>query len=288
MNTVEFGRFLRNRRARISPLDVGLAVRNRRRVPGLRRDEVALQAEISVEYYTELEQGRASRPSEQVLAALSRALRLTRDETVYFYALAGIASVSTVGPTAHIEPALLDLLQRLRETPAQIVTELHEVLVRNDLATALLGPAPTRAEPGPSLIYRWFQEPEVSRARFLSADHPAISATYVADLRATSGRFPHDRRIQDFVDGLVARNAEFAALWSASDVKVRRTDNHRIRHPALGLIDLECTNLFNETGRQRLVWYTPRIGGEAVTQLQLLATVGNQFTGSARGRLDPD
>ncbi|WP_405822380.1 helix-turn-helix domain-containing protein [Streptomyces sp. NBC_01390] len=277
VNTQEFGRFLSSRRARISPLDIGLTVGARRRVPGLRRDEVALQAGISVEYYIELEQGRATSPSAQVLAALSRALRLTRDETEYLYSLAGISSVPSAGPTAHVEPALLDLLRRLRETPALIATELHEVLVRNDLATALLGPAPARSGPGASLVSQWFQEPEQARARFHPDDQPGISATFVADLRATSGRFPGDRRIHDFVDGLVASNAEFAALWAASEVKVRRTTHHRIIHPALGSIDLECTSMFNESGRQRLVWYTPRIGGEAITQFQLLATVGTQF-----------
>lgn len=274
----EFGRFLSSRRARISPLDVGLPVGPRRRVPGLRRDEVAVLAGMSVEYYTELEQGRGVRPSASILTALSRALRLTRDETGYVFALQGITSVPAAGPSAHVEPALLDLLRRLRETPAQITTDLYEVLVRNELATALLGPAPSGPGFGASIVFRWFDDPGPAREPFQPDAHPAISASYVADLRASSGRYPDDRRIRDLVTTLNRHSAEFAALWSASDVGVRRSGRHGINHATLGVIEVECASLLNETGRQRLVWYTPRIGGTAVTQLQMLAAVGGQFT----------
>jgi transcriptional regulator with XRE-family HTH domain len=278
----EFSRFLSSRRARISPLDVGFPLGARRRVPGLRRDEVATLAGISVEYYTELEQGRGLRPSAQILMALSRALRLARDETEYMYALVGMVSVPTVGPSAHVEPALLDLLHRLRETPAQIMTDLYEVLVRNDLATALLGPAPSGPGPQASVLYRWFADPDRARDPYSPQDHPTISASYVADLRASSGRYPNDRRIQDFIATLTRHSTEFATLWSTADVEVRRSGQHAIRHETLGAIDLECTGLLNETGRQRLIWYTPRIGGTAVTQLQLLSAVRDQFSTTAR------
>ena len=238
---------------------------------------MAVLAGMSVEYYTELEQGKGVRPSASILMALSRALRLTRDETQYVFALQGIATVPIAGPSAHVEPALLDLLQRLNNTPAQITTDLYEVLVRNDLATALLGPAP--AGPGfeGSILYRWFDDPGHARVPFRADAHRTISAEYVADLRASSGRYPNDRRIRDLVAALSRSSAEFAALWSASDVGVRRSGQHGIQHPTLGMIELECTSLQNETGRQRLVWYTPRIGGTAATQLQMLATVGVQF-----------
>jgi transcriptional regulator with XRE-family HTH domain len=275
----EFGRFLSSRRARISPLDVGLPVGPRRRVPGLRRDEVAGLAGISVDYYTELEQGKGVRPSAPILMGVSRALRLTRDETAYVFALQGIVSVPATGPTAHVEPALLDLLQRLRDTPAQIMTDIYEVLVRNDLATALLGPAPTGPGFGSSVLYRWFDDPGRAREPFRPDGHAAISASYVADLRAGSGRYPDDRRIRALIATLTRRSAEFAALWRESDVQVRRSGQHGINHGTLGTIELECASLQNETGRQRLVWYTPRIGGTAVTQLQMLSTVGTQFAG---------
>lgn len=273
MAAPEFGRFLSSRRARIGPLDVGLPVGSRRRVPGLRRDEVAVLAGMSVEYYTELEQGKGLRPSASILMALSRALRLTHDEIQYMFALQGISSVPAVGPSTHVEPVMRDLLQRLRETPAQITTELYEVLLRNDLATALLGPAPSGPGFQTSILYHWFDDPDRGREPFLPQDHPAISAAYVADLRASSGRYPDDSRIRGLITALTHRSTEFATLWSASDVEVLRSSQHGIVHPALGTIDVECATLQNETGRQRLIWYTPQSDGT----VRMLSAIGPHF-----------
>lgn len=132
------------------------------------------------------------------------------------------------------------------------------------------------------MLYRWFDDPERAREPYSPKDHPTISASYVADLRASSGRYPNDRRIHDFIAILTRRSTEFATLWSTADVGVRRSGQHAIRHRTLGAIELECAALLNETGRQRLVWYTPRIGGTAVTQLQMLSAVGDQFSATAR------
>ncbi|GHJ37340.1 helix-turn-helix transcriptional regulator [Streptomyces sp. TS71-3] len=269
----ELGAFLRARRAQISPLDVGRAESARRRVPGLRRGEVAELAQISVEYYVELEQGRGRNPSDQVVAALARALRLDHDERDYLFRLAGIAAPSDHGPGAHVEAAVLSLLDHLTGIPAQLFTDLYELVAQNDLAVALLD-EPLSTGPEDSQVRRWFLDPDTARARYPLDVQPGVSRAYVADLRATSGRRPHDRRVNGFVERLRAGSAEFSTLWNEAAVRVRRSGSHQVRHPALGVIDLECTGMLSEDGRQRLVWYSPQAGGEAAEQLRLLTVVG--------------
>jgi transcriptional regulator with XRE-family HTH domain len=276
----ELGAFLRARRATLSPLDIGRTETSRRRVPGLRRGEVAELARISVEYYVELEQGRGRRPSDQVVAALARALRLDRDERDYLFGLAGIASPPDHGPNAHVETAMLDLLGKLDAVPAQLFTDLYELVAQNDLAVALLGEPLAVAGLADSQVHRWFLDAGTARALYPSAEsQDRMSRAYVADLRATSGRYPDDQRIRAFITDLRAGSAEFAALWDSAAVQVRRSGDHQVTHPTLGLVDLECAAMLSENGRHRLVWYTPRVGGTAAQQLRLLAVVGTtRFT----------
>ncbi|MEV6605776.1 helix-turn-helix transcriptional regulator [Kutzneria sp. NPDC051319] len=269
----ELGVFLRARRATVSPVDIGRPESSRRRVPGLRRGEVAELAQISVEYYIELEQGRGRRPSEQVVAALSRALRLDRDERDYLFGLAGVAAPPDHGPNAHVDAAMLDLLGKLTDVPAQLFTDLYELVAQNDLAVALLGEPLSAGGPDDSQVCRWFLEP-AARARYPVDTQHGVSIAYVADLRATSGRHPEDRRVTQFVERLRRRSNEFVSLWDAHEVRVRRSGGHRVLHPALGLIGLDCTGLLSEDGLHRLVWYSPRVGSEAALQLKLLSVVG--------------
>jgi hypothetical protein len=101
-----------------------------------------------------------------------------------------------------------------------------------------------------------------------------MTGSFVADLRATSGRHPGDRRVGDFIESLRARSDEFAVLWAAGAVQVRRNGPHQVIHPALGLVDLDCVGTLSEDGRHRLAWYPPRPGTAAVEQLQFLAVIG--------------
>lgn len=274
MASNELGSFLRARRALLSPLDVGRHGEPHRRVPGLRRNEVAELAQISVEYYIDLEQGRGRRPSDQVVAALARALRLDRDERDYLFGLAGVATPPTHGPAAHVDAAMLDLLGKLTGAPAQLFTDLYELVAQNDLATALLAEPLAVSGPQDSQVRRWFLEPDVARSRYEPDTRAGMSRSYVADLRATSGRRPADARVTRFIDSMRAESAEFADLWDSAAVQVRRSGPHQVVHPSLGLIDLQCTGMLSEDGRHRLVWYTPRVGGRAAEQLELLTVVG--------------
>jgi transcriptional regulator with XRE-family HTH domain len=279
MATSELGSFLRARRAVLSPADFGRPDSSRRRVPGLRRSEVAELAQISVEYYTELEQGRGRSPSGQVVAALARALRLDRDERDYLFALAGIAAPPAYGPVAHVDAALLSLLDLLSGVPAQLFTDLYELVAQTDLAEALLGEPLSGNGGDDSHVCRWFLDPATTRTRYPPDTRAGMSRSYVADLRATSGRHPGDRRVDDFIGRLRHRSTEFASLWEEAAVRVRRSGPHQVRHPEIGLIDLECTGMLSADGRHRLVWYSPRPGTGAARQLELLAVVGSTRMG---------
>ncbi|CAM5640269.1 helix-turn-helix domain-containing protein [Streptomyces fumanus] len=275
MDLAELGAFLKSRRDRIRPADVGLPTGPRRRVPGLRRDEVAHLAGASVDYYIELERGGAQ-PSEQMLAALARALRLTQDERDHLYHLAGRPLPSPGGPAAHVHPGMLDLLDRLTGTPAQVITDLHVTLVQNPLAVALFGPAPAADSPGASLAWRWFTDP-ASRHIYPAEDHAHQSRQLVADLRAAVGRRgAKDPEAAAMVSGLRAASDEFAELWDRHDVAVRRAERKRIVHPRLGVIEVNCLTLFSEDGRQRLLWFTPAVGTESGARLELLGVLGTQ------------
>lgn len=275
MNLAELGAFLRSRRDRIRPAEVGLPSGPRRRVPGLRRDEVAQLAGASVDYYVELERGGAQ-PSEQMLAALARALRLSSDERDHLYHLAGRPLPLPSGPAAHVHPGMLDLLDRLTATPAIVITDLHVTLVQNRLGVALLGPAPSATSPRSSTVYRWFTDPS-ARLIYPADDHDDHSRSFVADLRAAAARRGgRDPEVAALVDQLHRDSPEFVELWRQRDVAVRRQDRKRIVHPDLGIIEVNCLILFSEDGRQRLLWFTPVPGSESANQLALLAVLGTQ------------
>ncbi|MBM2617066.1 helix-turn-helix domain-containing protein [Actinoplanes sp. LDG1-06] len=276
MNLSELGAFLRSRRDRIRPADVGLPSGPRRRVPGLRRDEVAQLAGASVEYYIELERGAGSQPSEQMLAALARALRLTEDERDHVFHLAGRVTPPKGGPASHVHPGMADLLGRLLATPAQVITDLHVTLLQNPAAIALLGDHSVHRGADASFIHRWFTDP-ASRRLYPEADHPVQSRAFVADLRAAAARRDaRDTEIAALVGTLRERSAEFGELWAEHDVAFRRDDRKRILHPAMGLLEVNCLTLFSEDGRQRLLWFTPALGTDSAERLDLLAVIGTQ------------
>ncbi len=281
MDLAEFGEFLKSRRDRIRPGEVGLPGSTRRRVPGLRRDEVAILAGASVDYYNQLEQGRGAQPSEQMVAALARALRLTEDERAHLYFLAGRPLPPRHGVSAHVHPGMLDLLERLPNTPAAVITDLHATLVQNRLATALLGPIPRKKGVEASFVYRWFTEPE-ARLRYHPDEHDHQSRVFVADLRAVSARRGGDSEVRGLIRRLVSTSSEFADLWPHQEVAVRRADRKRLMHPDLGAIELDCLSLLSEDGSQRLLWFTAPVGGDSAEKLELLAVLGSQDIGVAK------
>ncbi|MEU6099495.1 helix-turn-helix transcriptional regulator [Streptomyces flaveolus] len=282
----ELGAFLRSRRERIRPADVGLPAGPRRRVPGLRREEVAQLAGASVDYYNELERGAGSQPSEQMIAALARALRLSADERDYLYRLADRPVPVQGGAASHVHPGMLDLLGRMTSTPAQVITDLHVTLVQNPLAVALVGDQSGFRGPRASFVHRWFTEPD-ARLLHPEADHESQSRAFVADLRAAAARRDaKDPEAGTMIRTLLDVSPEFAALWADHDVAFRRDDRKRIVHPTIGVIEVNCLNLFSEDGRQRLLWFTPAVGTDSAGLLELLAVVGTQEVVSAPTRTE--
>ncbi|ONK09717.1 helix-turn-helix transcriptional regulator [Streptomyces sp. MP131-18] len=276
MNLPALAVFLKSRRDRVRPADVGLPTGPRRRVPGLRREEVAQLAGLSADYYTELERGRGAQPSAQTLAALARALRLNGDERDHLFLLADRPTPPAAhGTTAHVQPALLGLLDRLTTTPAQVITDLHEVLVQNPLAVALVGRPPAVSGPAASFVHRWFTDP-AARRLYPPEDHAHHSRVFVADLQAVAARRGRDPAVSRMVTALRRHSEEFAALWDTHDVALRRTDHKRIVHPVLGVIELDCHNLFSEDGRQRLLWFTAPPGTRGAARLEMLSVIGTQ------------
>ncbi|NJP26565.1 helix-turn-helix domain-containing protein [Microbispora sp. SCL1-1] len=275
VDRTELADFLRHCRARVTPADVGLSQGARRRTPGLRREEVAQLAGMSTDHYTRLEQARGSHPSRQMLAAVARALRLTGDERDHLFHLAGEEPPRDRTATEHVRPGLLLVLDRLVDTPAQVVNDRGDVLAQNAMDKALHGDTSARPEAERNIIWRYFTDPS-ARELFPPEDRDNAARTAVADLRATAARRPGDARLAALVRRLRARSEEFAALWEAHDVAVRRSDVKRFLHPVVGLMELDCEVLLSPEHDQRLIVYTARPGSESYERLELLRVVGLQ------------
>ncbi|MEU1405720.1 helix-turn-helix transcriptional regulator [Streptomyces sp. NPDC005728] len=275
MNRTELADFLRRGRARLDPTDVGLTPGIRRRTPGLRREEMASLAGMSVDYYTRLEQSRGPRPSRQMLTALARALRLTDDERDHLFHLAGEEPPRREATSAHVRPGLLLVLDRLHDTPAQVMTDCGEVLAQNAMAKALSGDASARPPHERNLIRRFFLDP-AARALFPPEDGPEHARAQVANLRAVTAARPDDPEPAALVAELRADSEEFAHLWEEHEVAVRRSATKRFRHPVVGLLELDCEVLLHPDHHQLLVIHTARPGTESYERLQLLRVVGLQ------------
>ena len=276
MDRLALADFLVRRREALQPHDVGLPPGARRRVTGLRRDEVAHLASMSTDYYARLEQQRGPQPSTQMLASLARALRLTRDERDYLYRVAGHSAPDAVAATEHVAPALLRVLDRLSDTPALILSRLDEALVQNDLARALLGDASTLTGAERSGSYRWFVHPEQERQRYPAADHERQSRAMVSSLRAVLAELGPQSRAGELVRDLQRRSPEFARLWEQHEVRRRFEDHKVLIHPEVGEIELHCQALFTEDRSQALLVLTAAPGSESESRLRLLGVVGTQ------------
>ncbi|WP_329455161.1 helix-turn-helix transcriptional regulator [Streptomyces sp. NBC_01497] len=275
MDRSELADFLRRCRTRLAPATVGLPRGARRRTPGLRREEVAQLAGMSTDHYTRLEQARGSHPSRQMLAAMARALRLSGDERDHLFHLAGEAPPQDRPSTEHVRPGLLLVLDRLTDTPAQVVSVRGDILAQNAMARALSGDASARPEADRNIIWRYFTDP-AARELFPAEDRDHGARAAVAHLRAVLASRPDDVRLARLVRGLRAGSGEFAALWEAHHVAVRRADVKRFQHPVVGLLELDCEALLSPEHDQRLIVYTARPGSESHERLALLRVVGLQ------------
>ena len=275
MNRVELADFLRRRREALQPEDVGLAKGPRRRVAGLRREEVANLSAMSTDYYARLEQQRGPQPSEQMVSAIARGLRLTLDERDHLFRLAGHAAPTRAHRSEHVNPALMRVLDRLDDTPAMVVSDLGETLVQNRLAAALLGDQTRFTGAARSAVYRWFTDTD-ERLLYPEGDHEHQSRVQVSNLRASLGRGSQDTRASTIVERLRNESPEFVRLWDQHEVAVRFDDHKTIVHPELGDIEFDCQILFTQNQAQALLVFTASPGTEGHEKLQLLSVIGTQ------------
>jgi hypothetical protein len=231
---------------------------------------------MSTDYYTRLEQQRGPKPSEQLLASLARALRLTAGERDYLFQMAGHNPPSPASPAAaHVAPALLRVLDRLADTPAVILSSIGETLVQNAMAAALFGDSSGYTGLARSEIYRWFTDP-AERLHYPENDRDRHSRASVANLRAAYGQLGARSRAGELVRALQRASPEFARLWELHEV-ARRFEEHKVLiHPELGPIELDCQVLFTEDQSQALLVLTAPPHTEGYEKLQLLAVLGHE------------
>lgn len=263
MTDNQLGEFLRACRAGLRPEDIGLAAFGRRRVAGLRREEVAESAGMNTDYYTRLEQGRERNPSAQMLAALSRALLLNEALREHLFRLAGVAP--TAVPVETVSPVLRQMLETYSAAPAFVMNPAMDMLATNAMADAFFSPYP-RID---NLARMTFLEP-ISRA--FCVDWTWTSQAMVAGFRQASTLYPDDPRLPCVIDELLTASSEFAALWHSYTLCVATAEPREFSHPEVGRLRLtyQSFDVRAATG-QRLMLYQPEPGPTVDALLRLAA-----------------
>ncbi|MEU8979361.1 helix-turn-helix transcriptional regulator [Streptomyces sp. NPDC058467] len=275
MASTEFGRTVRRWRDRVPPEAAGLPAGGHRRAAGLRREELALLAGVSVDYITRLEQGRASHPSEQVVEALGRALRLSGAEREHLFHVAGLVPPGRDMVPAHITPSVHRLLDRLTGTPVAVYDAAWTLLLANPLYAALLGdPSGWRGNERNG-VWRNFVGPD-SRVRQSPEVRREFEAALVADLRATASRYPADQRLRGLIAELRARSVRFAELWDSGAVGRHEASHKTVEHPQLGPVTLDCDVLSVSGSDLRIMIYTAEPDTEDAERIALLGVLGTQ------------
>ncbi|MBF4579301.1 helix-turn-helix transcriptional regulator [Frigoribacterium sp. VKM Ac-2530] len=277
MDKGELAAFLRSRRERLRPQDVGLSSGSRRRTPGLRREEVAVLAHVSTEYYARLEQGRAPRPSDVVLAGIAGALRLTPEESDHLHRLAGTAPTPTGLHSRDVRPSILTLLERLPHTAGIVLSATFEVLAWNDLAAALMEDFAQLAPRDRNLARKTFlHDGQPSEEIYGISDEVAFREGVVTQLRSAQAVYPSDPSVRELIDDLHAGSAEFGRLWERHDVQTPPPLQKTFRRTPAGPITVNCDSLAITERDQHLVLYTAPAGSRDAENLALLEVIGSE------------
>ncbi|MET9000670.1 helix-turn-helix transcriptional regulator [Amycolatopsis sp. NPDC004169] len=272
------GAMIRTWRDRLPPSAAALPVSRNRRTAGLRREELADLAGLSVDYVVRLEQGRATTPSVQVVASLARALQLSASERDHLYRLAGLTPPADGMVSDHIPPGVHRVLSRLGDVAVAVFAADWQLVWWNRSWAALLGD-PSSSEPrlrnfardrfpldaGPARLARW---------PVTELDAGTTDLAVVADLRRATGRFPHDARLAGLILELTAGNRRFAQLWATGAVAAHREDEKTIDHPSVGPIEVNCDVLGDGDTELKIVIMTAAPGSAAETKLRLAAATG--------------
>ncbi len=269
----DIAEFLRSRRAKVTPEQVGLPTYGVRRVPGLRREEVASLAGVSVNYLRRLERGIAAGVSDGVLEALARALRLDDAERAHLHDLARAVSPVASRPRRPAKPRVRPVVEQILQTmsaPAIVRSSRVDYLAANPLGRALYAPLFDSREQPPNSARFCFLDPA---ARDFYVDWERTAKDLVAHLRSEAGRDPYDRGLSDLVGELTTRSPEFATWWAAHDVRYHQTGSKRLRHPVVGELELnyEVLELPADDGLSISV-YSAEPGSRSQEALDLLAS----------------
>lgn len=267
MTDRHLGDFLRSRRARVRPAEAGLPAGSRRRVPGLRREEVALLAGVSVDYYVRLEQGRERHPSPQVLNALGTVLHLDDDARAHLFRLAGLTPQPAPPGPERADPELLQLLDGWPENPALVLGRAYDVLAGNRLGYALF----EEFRGGANLLVKLFLDPD---ARAFYHDWESAAVNTVAGFRLLYGQDPSHRRVREVLSSMLDRSPEFAELWRRNEARGKQAERKTFYHRDVGALTLRMHTFdVRAAPGQQLVVYHAEPGSASADALALLGTL---------------
>ncbi|MFH8701365.1 helix-turn-helix domain-containing protein [Streptomyces chartreusis] len=272
---VALGQALRHWRDRTNPTDLGLPLGGVRRAPGLRREELAQLAGLSVDYVVRLERGRATSPSLQVLASLARALRLTATERDHLYLLAGQAPPTTGQISPHIPPSVQRLIDQLNGSPLSVHDAAWNLISFNPLWAALMGdPSPWRGKDR-NIAWRHFTHLP-TRVTHTPDQEIQLEIALVSDLRSSAARYPKDPHLTALITSLRNASDRFDDLWDSHTVGFHTTDSKTVHHPDLGPITVDCDTLTIPGNDLRIAICSPPAGTATADQFALLNTIGTQ------------
>jgi transcriptional regulator with XRE-family HTH domain len=267
--------FLRHRREALQPEDVGMPRGQRRRTSGLRREEVATLCNMSADYYARLERERGPQPSQQMLASIAQGLHLSIDERDHLFRLAGHNPPPRGSSSEHINPGLLRILDRLEDTPAEIVTELGETLRQTPMGVALTGDTTRFTGPARSMGYRWFTDPS-ARDIYAPEEHAFLTRMYAAGLRGLVTLRGPDSRAAYLADLLLDSSEEFRRVWDDHEIGIHTHEVKHFVHPEVGALELNCQRMIDPAQAHSLMVYTAVPGTESYEKLQMLSVIGAQ------------
>ncbi|WP_037606325.1 helix-turn-helix transcriptional regulator [Streptacidiphilus rugosus] len=273
MASTEFGQTMRRWRDRVSPEAAGLPQGGHRRAAGLRREELALLAGISVDYVTRLEQGRATHPSEQVVEALGRALRLSGPEREHLFHAAGLVPPGQGTVPGFITPSVQRMLDRLTGTPVAVSDAAWTLLLANPMYTALMGEYHGSER---NAVWRNFLGAGNRRVRHTPESLRSLEAAQVSALRSASRHYPADQRLRRLIAELRANSGRFAELWDAGAVGRIEGSRKTVDHPLVGELTLDCDVLSVAGSDLRIMVYTAEPDSADADRLALLSVLGTQ------------
>ncbi len=250
----DFGQYLKSHRARLDPADLGLPKNRGRRTPGLRRQEVATIAGVSVDYYMRLEQGRVQNPSLSVVGSLAEALQMSMAESAHLHLLAGLPAPEKT-PRANVRPQVISLLRKLQPTPAFVLSLARDILAWNSAMSAIVMIELSELlDDERNWVKLLFSHP-VLQSHWV--DWPRLADESVASLRADTARFPDHRALSDLVEEMCADSPGFAARWTEQRVLERPFGHTQVVHPGAGMVTLRYEILRLVEDQQDLVIFLP-------------------------------